>query len=299
MTTTGPEVPGLRHLTSGKVRDLYEVDADRLLLVVSDRISAYDVILDQPIPGKGEVLTALTVFWLTSLAELVEHHMLGWRAAELPPEARHVAGRALLVRRLDMIPFECVARGYLAGSGWAEYRESGTVCGIRLPAGLRQADRLPAPIFTPATKAEAGHDQNISEVEMAGLAGEGLTHRLRELTLTVYRHGAAHAANRGLVLADTKFEFGLSQGRVVLGDEVLTPDSSRFWPAEGWEPGGSPPSFDKQGVRDWLAAQPWDKTPPAPELPPEVAEQTSERYAEACLRLTGRPASDWLAEARG
>jgi phosphoribosylaminoimidazole-succinocarboxamide synthase len=292
------ELAGLRHLASGKVRDLYEVDGERLLLVASDRISAFDVVLAPDIPGKGEVLTALTVFWLERLTGVAETHLLGWRAGELPASARHLAGRALLVRRLDMIPIECVARGYLAGSGWAEYQASSTVCGVPLPSGLVQGDQLPEPIFTPATKAETGHDENISEARMIELVGAGLTERLREITLAVYAAGAGHAAGRGLILADTKLELGLAGGRIVLGDEVLTPDSSRFWPADQWRPGGSPPSFDKQFVRDWLAGQPWDRTPPAPVLPPDVVEGTAERYREACLRLTGRPIADWLAEAR-
>jgi phosphoribosylaminoimidazole-succinocarboxamide synthase len=296
---TGPELAGLRHLASGKVRDLYEVDAERLLLVASDRISAYDVVLDPEVPGKGEVLTALTVFWLDRLADLVETHLLGWRAGELPVSARPLAGRALLVRRLDMIPVECVARGYLAGSGWAEYQADRTVCGVPLPDGLVEGDQLPEPIFTPATKAATGHDENITEARMAELVGEGLTARLREITLAVYAAGAGHAAERGIILADTKLELGLAEGRVVLGDEVLTPDSSRFWPADEWRPGGSPPSFDKQFVRDWLSAQPWNRTPPAPVLPPEIVEGTAIRYQEAYERLTGRPVTDWLAEARG
>jgi phosphoribosylaminoimidazole-succinocarboxamide synthase len=298
-TPTAPELDGLRHLASGKVRDLYEVDADHLLLVTSDRISAFDVVLPDPIPGKGEVLTALTQFWFRELAGLVGGHLVGWRAAELPPGARHLAGRAMLVHRLDMVPIECVARGYLVGSGWAEYQASGTVCGIALPTGLRQADRLEQPLFTPATKATTGHDENISEAEMAERVGAALTERLRDLTLAVYRHGADHAARRGILLADTKFEFGLDRsGQVVLADEVLTPDSSRFWPAGGWEPGSSPPSFDKQFVRDWLQAAGWDKRPPGPSLPPDVIAGTAARYREAYERLTGRPLDDWLAEAR-
>ena len=247
---TAPE--GLRHLGSGKVRDLYEVDDDHLLLVASDRISAFDVVLDDPVPGKGEVLTALTVFWLDLLGDLVPNHLAGWRASELPPAARHLAGRAMLVRRLEMVPFECVARGYLVGSGWKDYQATGAVCGIPLPPGLRQADRLPQPIFTPATKAETGHDENVSEAKVAEALGPELAGRLRDLTLEVYRRGAEHAARRGILLADTKLEFGLDGDRIVLADEVLTPDSSRFWPAGGWSPGHSPPSFDKQYVRDWL-----------------------------------------------
>jgi phosphoribosylaminoimidazole-succinocarboxamide synthase len=290
---------GLRHLASGKVRDLYEIGPDRLLLVTSDRISAFDVVLGQPIPGRGQVLTALTQFWLERLADLVPGHLVGWRGDELPDGARHLAGRALLVRRLDMIPLECVARGYLAGSGWKEYQASGSVCGVRLPPGLRLADRLPEPIFTPATKAVTGHDENVSAAQAAELVGSALLARLGQLTLAVYRRGAAVAAAHGIVLADTKLEFGLDGGVLVLGDEVLTPDSSRFWPADRWRPGAAPPSFDKQYVRDWLERQPWDKTAPAPALPAAVIDGTAARYREAYRRLTGHPVGDWLALARG
>jgi phosphoribosylaminoimidazole-succinocarboxamide synthase len=290
---------GLRPLGSGKVRDLYEVDDGHLLLVASDRISAFDVVLDDPVPGKGEVLTALTVFWLELLGDLVENHLVGWRASELPASARHLAGRAMLVRRLEMLPFECVARGYLVGSGWKDYQATGAVCGIPLPEGLRQADRLPQPIFTPATKAQTGHDENVSEAQVAEALGPALAVRLRELTLAVYRRGAEHAARRGILLADTKLEFGRDGDQVVLADEVLTPDSSRFWPAGGWIPGHSPPSFDKQYARDWLEAQDWDRTPPAPPLPPDVIAGTAARYREAYERLAGRPLDAWLSEARG
>jgi phosphoribosylaminoimidazole-succinocarboxamide synthase len=282
---------GLAHLGSGKVRDLYEADDDHLLLVASDRISAFDVVLDDPVPGKGEVLTALTVFWLDLLADLVPNHLAGWRASELPPAARHLAGRAMLVRRLDMVPFECVARGYLVGSGWKDYQATGAVCGIPLPPELRQADRLSEPIYTPATKAETGHDENVSEAQVAETLGADLSGRLRDLTLEVYRRGAEHAARRGILLADTKLEFGLDGGQVVLADEVLTPDSSRFWPAGGWSPGHSPPSFDKQYVRDWLTspASGWDRYSGAepPALPEEVVSATRARYVEAYERLTG------------
>jgi phosphoribosylaminoimidazole-succinocarboxamide synthase len=297
VTALRPE--GLRHLSAGKVRDLYEAGAEALLLVASDRISAFDVVLDDPIPGKGVVLTALTQYWLGQLADLVPNHLLGWRARDLPAGARHLAGRAMLVRRLQMVPVECVARGFLVGSGWKEYQAGGSVCGVPLPPGLREADRLPEPIFTPATKATTGHDENISEARMAELVGAELTARLRGLTLATYRRGAEHAARRGILVADTKFEFGLDGDRVVLADEVLTPDSSRFWPAGGWEPGHSPPSFDKQYARDWLQAREWDKRPPAPRLPPDVIAGTAARYREAYERITGRPLDDWLAEARG
>ena len=295
---TGPPA-GLERVASGKVRDLYAVDGGHLLLVASDRISAFDVVLDDDVPGKGEVLTGLTVFWLERLGDLVPNHLVGWRASELPAGARHLAGRAMLVRRLRMLPVECVARGYLVGSGWKDYQATGAVCGIPLPAGLRQADRLPEPIFTPATKAAEGHDENISEAQVAERLGADLAARLRELTLEAYRRGAEHAARRGILLADTKFEFGLDGGQVVLADEVLTPDSSRFWPAGGWAPGSSPPSFDKQYVRDWLQEQDWDMTPPPPRLPEHVVAGTAARYREAYERLTGRPLADFLAEARG
>jgi phosphoribosylaminoimidazole-succinocarboxamide synthase len=292
------ELEGLRRLTSGKVRDLYEVDDQHLLLVCTDRVSAFDVVLDDPIPGKGEVLTGLTRFWLERLADLIPNHLVGWRAADLPAGARPLAGRAMLVRRLEMIPFECVARGYLVGSGWKDYQASGAVCGIPLPAGLRQADRLPEPIFTPATKAASGHDVNVGEAELAAALGPELTGRLRDLTLEVYRRGAVHAAKRGILLADTKLEFGLDGDRLVLADEVLTPDSSRFWPAGAWAPDSSPPSFDKQYLRDWLEASGWDKNPPPPALPPDVVAGTAARYREAYERLTGEPLDAFLAQAR-
>src|SRR6266536_2040227 len=296
--TTAPVLEGLRHQASGKVRDVYEVDEAHLLLVTTDRISAFDVVLQDPIPGRGTVLTALTQFWLERTADLVPNHLVGWRASELPPGARQLAGRAMLVRRLEMIPFECIARGYLVGSGWKEYRSGGTVCGIPLPEGLREADRLPEPLFTPSTKALSGHDENVSEQVVAKRLGAELAGRLHDLTIGVYRRGAEYAAARGILLADPKFEFGLAGGEVVLADEVLTPDSSRFWPAGSWEPGSSPPSFDKQFVRDWLETTDWDKTPPAPRLPAEVVDGTAARYREAYERLSGRSIDDWLAEAR-
>jgi phosphoribosylaminoimidazole-succinocarboxamide synthase len=292
------DLPGLRHLASGKVRDIYEVDDGHLLMVTSDRVSAFDVVMDEPVAGRGEVLTALTVFWLDRLSDLVPSQLLGWRAGELPAGARHLAGRALLVQRLDMIPIECVARGYLAGSGWKEYQADGTVCGISLPAGLREAERLPSPVFTPATKATTGHDENISEARAAELIGEGLTTRLRDLTLGIYTRGAEHAASRGIILADTKFEFGLAGGEIVLADEVLTPDSSRFWLADTYAPGSNPPSYDKQPLRDWLETQPWDKKPPPPALPSEVVDDLGARYRDAYERLTDRSLSGWLEEAR-
>jgi len=295
--STAPVLEGLRHHSSGKVRDVYEVDGEHLLLVTTDRISAFDVVLDDPVPGRGEVLTALTQLWLERTADLVPNHLVGWRASELPPGARHLAGRAVLVRKLEMIPFECIARGYLAGSGWKEYRAGGTVCGIRLPEGLREAGRLPEPLFTPSTKAVTGHDENVPESYVAERLGTELAGRLHDLTVALYRRGAEYAAAKGILVADTKFEFGLAGGEVVLADEVLTPDSSRFWPADAWRPGSSPPSFDKQFVRDWLETTGWDKTPPAPRLPADVIEGTAARYREAYERLSGRSLDDWLAEA--
>jgi phosphoribosylaminoimidazole-succinocarboxamide synthase len=297
--TTAPVLEGLRHQASGKVREIYDVDDAHLLLVATDRLSAFDVVLDEPIPGRGTVLTALTQFWLDRTADLVANHLVGWRASELPPGARHLAGRAMLVRRLDMIPFECIARGYLVGSGWKEYRSGGTVCGIPLAAGLREADKLPEPLFTPSTKAITGHDENVPESRLVERLGPELAGRLHDLTIGVYSRGAELAAGKGILLADTKFEFGLADGEVVLADEVLTPDSSRFWPADQWRPGSSPPSFDKQFVRDWLESTGWDKTAPAPRLPAEVVNGTAARYRDAYERLSGRSLDDWLAEAKG
>jgi phosphoribosylaminoimidazole-succinocarboxamide synthase len=282
----------------GKVRDIYEVEGDRLLLVTSDRISAFDVVLPNPIPDKGRVLTGLSLFWFERTRHVVPNHLISVSADDFPVEfAEHrdeLGGRTMLVRKARMIPIECVARGYLSGSGWKEYRESGTVCGIRLPDGLVESDRLPEPIFTPATKAETGHDENIS-IERAGeIVGEGLAQRLKELTLTLYELGASLSRDRGVILADTKFEFGFIDEEIALCDEVMTPDSSRFWPAAEYEPGGPQPSFDKQYVRDWLDGSGWDHEPPPPELPPEVVGQTAARYREAYERITGEPFDDYL-----
>jgi len=280
----------------GKVRDIYEA-GDDLLMVASDRISAFDVVLPTDIPDKGRVLTALTLFWLERTADIVPNHLLTADVREFPapftgdPE---LAGRAMLVKRARMVPIECVARGYLSGSGWKEYRSSQAVCGVRLPEGLRESDRLPGPIFTPATKAETGHDENISLERAAELIGEGLAQRLRELTIAVYERGAEVAWERGIIVADTKFEFGFADGELILCDEVMTPDSSRFWPADRYEPGGAQPSFDKQYVRDWLDACGWDHEPPPPDLPADVVEQTAARYREAYERLTGEPWAEYL-----
>jgi phosphoribosylaminoimidazole-succinocarboxamide synthase len=282
----------------GKVRDIYEVDDRHLLMVTSDRISAFDVVLPSPIPDKGRVLTGLSLFWFERTAGLVPNHLVTADMDAFPPAFREhrdeLAGRSMLVRRAEMIPIECVARGYLSGSGWKEYRESGNVCGIALPPGLRESDRLPEPIFTPATKAETGHDENISLERAGELVGEGLAQRLKELTLSLYGLGAELAAERGVLLADTKFEFGFVDGEITLCDEVMTPDSSRFWPADGYRPGGAQPSFDKQYVRDWLDDVGWDHEPPAPDLPSGIVAQTSQRYAEAYDRITGEPFERYL-----
>jgi phosphoribosylaminoimidazole-succinocarboxamide synthase len=281
------------HLSTGKVRDLYEVDGEHLLVVASDRISAYDWVLPTPIPDKGRILTAMSVWWFDRLAGTVPNHLVAVADPRIPAE---VAGRAMLVRRLSMYPVECVARGYLAGSGLVDYRATGAVCGVALPAGLTDGSRLPAPIFTPATKAAVGdHDENIGYAEVAAAVGEPAAGILRDLTLAVYRRAEEIARDRGILLADTKLEFGTSAaGEVVLGDEVLTPDSSRFWPAEGWLPGGAQPSYDKQYVRDWLSKESgWDRGGPPPPLPDDVAAATRDRYVEAYERLTGLRFADW------
>ncbi len=286
--------PGLAPLRSGKVRDLYEA-GENLLIVATDRISAFDYVLGSGIPDKGKVLTQLSAFWFDQTRDVVPNHVRSIDPADFPPALRRHAdvlrGRSMLVRRTSPVPIECVVRGYLVGSGWAEYRETGAVCGIRLPAGLREADRLPEPIFTPSTKAESGHDANISEEEAGRLVGRDLIATLKRLSLAVYRRGAAHAETRGIIVADTKFEFGLvdegGRPQVLLIDEVLTPDSSRFWPADQYKPGGSQPSFDKQFVRDYLVGIRWNKQPPVPSLPDEVIARTREKYVEALRRLAG------------
>jgi phosphoribosylaminoimidazole-succinocarboxamide synthase len=281
----------------GKVRDIFEA-GDDLLMVATDRISAFDVVLPQPIPGKGQVLTGLSLHWFELTKDIVGNHLITADVDAFPPpftgERGQLAGRAMLVRRAEMVPIECVARGYLSGSGWKEYRRSGEVCGIALPEGLVESDRLPEPIFTPATKAVTGHDENISIERMAEIVGRGLAERLREVTLSLYAFAAEHARQRGIVLADTKFEFGFAGGELILCDEVLTPDSSRFWPASEYEPGHAQPSFDKQYVRDWLDASGWDHEPPPPDLPAEVIEQTAARYREAYERITGEAFDAYL-----
>ena len=287
-------------LARGKVRDVYEVDADHLLLVASDRLSAYDVVLPTAVPDKGAVLTGLSVWWFSQLADLVPDHLVTARSGELPdvlgPHADELRGRAMLCRRLDMVPVECVARGYLTGSGLADYRATGGIQGQALPPGLQDGSRLPEPVFTPATKAAVGdHDENVPFEAVERSVGPELAAELRRLTLAVYARGAAVAAERGILLADTKLELGHDRDGVLrLGDEVLTPDSSRFWPADGWSPGRPQPSFDKQYVRDWLDASGWDRTAPGPELPQEVVERTRAKYVEAYERLTGSSFDSWL-----
>jgi phosphoribosylaminoimidazole-succinocarboxamide synthase len=286
------EAPALTHLSSGKVRDIYAVGDDRLLLVASDRISTYDVVHPTPIPDKGKVLTGLTAFWLERTGGICPNHLVSF--TDVPAEFR---GRAMLVERLEMAPVECVVRGYITGSGWKDYQSTGAVCGIELPGGLVESDQLPEPIFTPATKAEVGdHDENVDFDRAAEIIGDReLLEELRRLSVEVYELGAAHARERGIILADTKFEFGRRpDGTIVLGDEVLTPDSSRFWPADGYEPGHGQPSFDKQYVRDWASGSGWDKTPPAPALPDDVIARTRELYVNAYERITGEPFEAWL-----
>ena len=284
---------GLELHRRGKVRDVYAIGSD-LLIVATDRISAFDYVLGSGIPDKGKVLTQLSAFWFERMGDIVPHHMLSWDVAAYPEPARRHAqmlrGRSMLVRRTEPIPIECVARGYLSGSGWKEYQQTGRVCGIELPRGLRESDRLPEPIFTPATKAETGHDVNISEEEAGRIVGRELVQQLRDLTLQIYARGVAHAESNGIIIADTKFEFGLAgdQDELVLIDEVLTPDSSRFWPKAEYEPGRGQASFDKQYVRDYLEQIRWNKQPPVPSLPDEVVTRTREKYVEAYRLLSNR-----------
>lgn len=277
-------------IARGKVRDMYAVGEDQLLIVATDRISAFDVILDDPIPGKGEVLTSLTLFWLDKLAHVIPNHKTGIdpESVVAASERDQVRGRSMVVKRLKPVMVEAVARGYLIGSGWVDYQASGAVCGIRLPAGLEQASQLPEPIFTPAAKAAVGeHDENVDFDYVVREVGAELAGQIRSITLQLYNEAASYAASRGILIADTKFEFGLDdQGVLHLMDEVLTPDSSRFWPADSWRSGISPPSYDKQFVRDWLLTQSWDKTPPAPKLPADVIQKTASKYREALEKLT-------------
>ena len=285
------DIKSLQFLHRGKVRDLYAIDDERLLVVQTDRLSAFDVILPDPIPLKGQVLTSLSNFWFQRLGHIVPNHLTGIDPASVvsPAERDQVEGRAMVVRRLKPLMIEAVVRGYVVGSGWKEYQASGTICGIRLPTGLQQASVLPEPIFTPASKAQGGaHDENISFETVVGEVGQELATQLRDLTLAIYRKASDYAATRGLILADTKFEFGFVNGQLVLADEVLTPDSSRYWPADQYAPGGAQPSFDKQFVRDYLESIHWNKQAPAPALPDDVVERTIGKYREAYRLLTGR-----------
>jgi phosphoribosylaminoimidazole-succinocarboxamide synthase len=285
---------------SGKVRDIYEVDRDRLLLVASDRISAYDVVLDRPIPDKGKVLTGLSRYWFEETQGICSNHYLSVAARDLPDVALDdLPGRAMMCRRAEPLLIEFVVRGYLSGSGWRDYKSTGEVCGHRLPEGLRESDNLPAPLSTPATKASSGHDINISETEAADIVGKVHYDLAREYALALYDFAAQRALDRGVIIADTKFEFGLVDGEVILIDEALTPDSSRFWPLDDYKPGGPQPSFDKQFVRDWLDSTGWDHSPPAPELPDDVVESTRSRYIDAYERVSDRPFADWMREVNG
>jgi phosphoribosylaminoimidazole-succinocarboxamide synthase len=286
------DLSGLSLVRRGKVRDLYACD-DALIIVATDRISAFDYVLGSGIPDKGRVLTQLSAFWFAQTSQLVPNHVISTDVAHYPASAavhaRLLEGRSMLVRKTTPLPIECVARGYLSGSGWKDYKAGGAVCGITLPPGLVESDRLPEPIFTPATKAESGHDLNISEADAAALVGEELLARLKQLTLDLYAFGVAHAESRGIILADTKFEFGLTDaGELLLIDEVMTPDSSRYWPRDAYRPGGAQPSFDKQYVRDYLESIRWNKQPPVPSLPDDVVQRTRQKYLEAYRRLTDR-----------
>ncbi len=295
-TPVGARIKELKFLRSGKVRDIYEVDDDRLLIVATDRISAFDCVLPNAIPHKGRALTQLSRFWFERFSTLVPNHLITADVNEFPPELSIalsdeskslLAGRSTLARRAEVIPFECVVRGYLAGSGWKDYQQTRMICGHRLPEGLVESSQLPHPVFTPATKAEEGHDINVTIDEMARTIGEDLTRRLEEISLKIYGEAASYAETRGIIICDTKFEFGLRDGRLILVDEVLTPDSSRFWPRDVYEPGKPQPSFDKQFVRDYLETLDWDKRPPAPALPDDITKITSEKYLEAFRLLTG------------
>jgi phosphoribosylaminoimidazole-succinocarboxamide synthase len=294
----------MKHIYSGKVRDVYEIDHDRLLFVTSDRMSAFDVVMAEPVPGKGRVLTALTAFWAGQLASVAPSHLLAvGTPADLDLGAvglsqDYTEGRSMVVRKAEMLPIECIVRGYLSGSAWAEYKRSGTMHGEALPPGMLQSQQLPEPVFTPSTKATVGHDENISFDMAADLVGDKVASAAREISLEAYRVGAQRARERGIIIADTKFELGVIDGEVAICDEVMTPDSSRFWPADQWQPGTTPPSFDKQPLRDWLEASGWDKQPPPPPLPPEVVRSTSALYREAYERVSGARFADWPGAAR-
>jgi len=286
-----PVAPSLYHLHSGKVRDLFAIDDERMLIVASDRVSAFDVVLPTPVPVKGRLLTELSNFWFARTQHIVRNHIIDADLARIvpdPAERAPLAGRSVVARRLDPLPVEAIVRGHIIGSGWRDYQARGAIGDVALPPGLRLADQLPEPVFTPSTKAAAGaHDENIGFADMAERIGEERAERVRAVSLRLYREAAEHARERGIIIADTKFEFGLDdKGRLVLIDEALTPDSSRFWPATGWQPGENPPSFDKQFVRDWLETLDWDKTAPGPELPPDIVARTQEKYRDAVRRLT-------------
>ena len=281
-------------LYSGKVRDVYDAGDDRLLFVASDRMSAFDVIMAEPIPDKGRVLTAISAYWLDATRDLVPNHMVTTDPAGFPAlDVDDIEGRSMLVRRAEMLPIECIVRGYLSGSAWKEYRASGTMHGVPLPRGLQESQRLPEPVFTPSTKADTGHDENISVDQAADIVGADVVKQAAEISIAVYRRGATMAAEKGIIIADTKFELGWIDGQLAMCDEVLTPDSSRFWDAAGYRPGSVPPSFDKQPLRDWLEASGWDKKPPPPTLPADVVESSRRRYVEAYERLTGLSFAEW------
>jgi len=287
----------VKHVYSGKVRDIYDMGDDRLLMVASDRMSAFDVVMAEPIPNKGRVLTGMTAFWLDLLRDVAPSHLITVDPAEFPAEAvseiADLAGRAMLVRKAEMLKIECIVRGYITGSAWKEYKASGTMHGTPLPSGLLESSKLPEPVFTPSTKADEGHDENIDFEEACRIVGTDVAKRARDLSLAAYERGAGWAAERGIIMADTKFELGFIDGELAICDEVLTPDSSRFWPADAWEPGTTPPSFDKQPLRDWLEATGWDKTPPPPTLPQDVIDSTSARYVDGYERITGKRFADW------
>ena len=282
----------LKHVYSGKVRDVYEIDKDHMLFVTSDRISAFDVVMPEPIPDKGRVLTAMTAFWLEQFTDIAPNHLV---SLDPPADAGlpDLAGRCMVVRRAEMLKIECIVRGYLSGSAWKEYQKSGTMHGEPLPKGLQQSDKLPTPVFTPSTKAETGHDENIGFEEACDIVGVDVAKAARDISLTVYERGSALAAERGIIIADTKFELGFIDGELALCDEVLTPDSSRFWPADEWKPGTTPPSYDKQPIRDYLETTGWDKTPPPPSLPDNVIAESRARYVAGYERISGRRFSEW------
>ncbi len=280
---------------SGKVRDIFDAGEGRLLMIASDRISAFDVVMDEPVPEKGRVLTAMSAYWFETLADVLPSHLISTDVADFPPEAQAngVAGRTMLCHRAEMLPIECIVRGYLSGSAWKEYKSQGTMHGQVLPAGLRESDKLPEPVFTPSTKAESGHDENISYDQAVELVGSDLAEQARHASLELYSRASEAAAKKGIIIADTKFEMGMVDGTLVVADEVLTPDSSRFWPVDGWEPGATPPSYDKQPVRDYLSTLDWDKQYPPPPLPDEVVEASAARYVSAYEIITGRSFADW------